>query len=472
MPVPRLTLEGLPGEPAIPPQAPSAPPATSSSPRVEAVAPSAFAPYAPKDRSFLRASGEVVLLELIPWSYSRFISRSEFAYISIDTVRENLETGFTYDRDAFVTDQSSHPFHGSLFFNAARSNGYSFWESGAFAFFGSFVWETGMESEPPAFNDLVNTTLGGMARGEIGHRLSTLLLDNTAHGSSRFWRELGGAVLNPVGAFNRLLDGDLNRKFENPPDRFPSRFVAHVDGFYRGRAGSGPDGEDTDQGGVTVAIRYGDPFDGERHRPYEFFELATDLTYPASGMISRIVSRGVLTDTELGSGGDTRQRLAAFLHFNYYDNAPSVYGSQELSLDHLLLGKVGRETELRTEAGVSVMPILGLQVDYLELAVPVFGRTFAYGPGAGVHASARLRRREIDLVTASWNLIWHSTLDGLGNHSRLHSLSVEGRLPLRGDRFSAGAGWGWAERLTTYDYFPTVLKSGTSVRLFGAVNFR
>jgi hypothetical protein len=329
-----------------------------------------------------------------------------------------------------------------------------------------------METEPPAFNDLVNTTLGGMARGEIGHRLSMLLRDNMAVGSSRFWRELGGAVLNPVGAFNRLLDGELSRTFPNPPDRFPSRFVATLDGFYQRRAGSGSEEEESNQGGVSVGIRYGDPFDGERHRPYEFFELTTEMAFPSSPMISRITSRGVLTDAELGEGGKARQRLALFLHFNYNDNDPVAYGSQQFSLDHLLLVKVGRETELRTEAGVSVMPIVGLAVDYEELAEPVFGRSFAYGPGAGVQASARLRRREIDLVTLSWDLIWHSTLDGLGNHSRLHSFAAEGRLPLFGERFSAGASWSWAERLTTYDAFPTVLKSGISVRLFGAVNFR
>jgi hypothetical protein len=471
MPVPRLTLEGLPGEAA----APTGGPASGSTPATRPVAAStspASSPDASKDRSFLRAAGEVVLIELIPWSYSRFVAKSDFAYISIDSVRENLETGFTYDRDAFITDQSSHPFHGSLFYNSARSNGYSFWESGAFAFFGSFAWEVGMETEPPAFNDLVNTTLGGMARGEIGHRLSMLLRDNMAVGSSRFWRELGGAVLNPVGAFNRLLDGELNRTFTNPPDRFPSRFVATLDGLYQRRSGSGSEGEDSDQGGLSVGIRYGDPFDGGRHQPYEFFELTTEITMPGSPSISRITSRGILADRELAEGGATRQRLAAFLHFNYYDNAPTAYGSQELSLDHLLLGKVGPQTELRTEAGVSVMPVVGLEVDYEELSVPVFGRSFAYGPGAGVHASARLRRREIDLVTLSWNLIWHSTLDGLGNHSRLHSISAEGRLPFHRDRFSVGASWSWAERLTTYDAFPTVLKSGTTVRLFGAVNFR
>src|SRR5262249_31560083 len=111
------------------------------------------------EKRFWRASGEVALLEVLPWSFNRYVSNAEFAHISLDTIKANFATGFTYDRDHFDTNQSSHPYHGSLFFNAARTNGYGFWESGAFTLAGSFLWEGFMEKEPPAINDLVNTTL-------------------------------------------------------------------------------------------------------------------------------------------------------------------------------------------------------------------------------------------------------------------------------------------------------------------------
>ena len=41
-----------------------------------------------------------------------------------------------------------------------------------------------------------------------------------------------------------------------------------------------------------------------------------------------------------------------------------------------------------------------------------------------------------------------------------------------GDMLSAGMGWSWSNRMTTYDLFPTVEKSGSAVRLFAAVTFR
>jgi hypothetical protein len=429
-----------------------------------------LAPYVPPKKSFAMAAGQLALMEVLPWSFSRFVSEAPFAYISVDTVRENLETGFTYDRDNFQTDQFSHPFHGSLFFGAARSNGYSFWESGAFAFAGSFVWEVGMESEPPAFNDLVNTTLGGMDRGEIAFRLGTLLRDNTSRGGERFWRELGAAVVDPMGAFNRLLRGELKGTFENPPGRIPSRFVFDVAGFYRSATEELADAEGGDQGGVEVRLRYGDPFDGERHKPYEWFDLVLDVVAP--GGITNVESRGVLADRAFGTEAGVPQRLALGLRYVYYDNGPISFGGQSFDLSHLALVKLGREAELRTEAGVSVFPMAAVAVDYEGVSDIFFGRSFDYGPAAAVQASARIRRREIDLVRASWSLLWQSTMDGVSRGSRVHSLSVEGRVPLFGDRFSAGAGWGWTERTTTYDRFPTVETSGSAVRLFAAVTFR
>src|SRR6478736_1119539 len=89
------------------------------------------------------------------------------------TVSENWHTGFVYDRDDFNTNQFSHPYHGSLYFDAARSNGFNYWESGLFTLAGSAIWECCMENTAPSINDLINTTLGGMTRGEISYRLAT-----------------------------------------------------------------------------------------------------------------------------------------------------------------------------------------------------------------------------------------------------------------------------------------------------------
>jgi hypothetical protein len=87
--------------------------------------------------------------------------------------------------------------------------------------------------------------------------LANMVLDNTASGSDRFWREVGGAVLNPVGSLNRLLRGEMTKDFPNPSDRFPGSFVMTGDVGYRHIEGGAAH---PDQGIATLTIGYGDPF--------------------------------------------------------------------------------------------------------------------------------------------------------------------------------------------------------------------
>ena len=90
-----------------------------------------------------------------------------------------------------------------------------------------------MENDRPSTNDVVNTTLGGMTRGEISHRMSVMILDNTASGGNRFLREVAAAVVNPVGAVSRLVHGDMTRDYPNPEERFPNSFSIAADIGYR-----------------------------------------------------------------------------------------------------------------------------------------------------------------------------------------------------------------------------------------------
>ena len=147
-------------------------------------------------KRFWTASLEVVLLDFAPFAFNRWLSKADFARITPAAIRANFVSGFTYDEDPFSTNPFAHAVHGAVYVSAARANGYDFWESGAFALLGSYLWECCSEIEPPAINDLVNTTLGGMVTGEISHRLSRMLLDNTAGGLERVFHELGVAAMD------------------------------------------------------------------------------------------------------------------------------------------------------------------------------------------------------------------------------------------------------------------------------------
>ena len=96
----------------------------------------------------LQATG----INLLVHGFDRFVMNEEFAKVNMHTIHKNFQKGFVWDNDQFSTNLFAHPYHGNLYYNAARSNGLSFWESAPYALGGSLMWEFCGEIEPPAIN--------------------------------------------------------------------------------------------------------------------------------------------------------------------------------------------------------------------------------------------------------------------------------------------------------------------------------
>ncbi len=153
---------------------------------------------------------ESICLNLALGSFN-YLTGSEFARIGPATIKHNFERGWSTDADGFLTNMFAHPFHGSIYYNLARSNGYNYWTSLAVGAIGSWQWEFFMENEPPAWNDWIMTSYGGSMIGEIFYRFSNLILDESATGSERVWREIGAGIFNPGRLFTRLVAGRTSR---------------------------------------------------------------------------------------------------------------------------------------------------------------------------------------------------------------------------------------------------------------------
>ena len=82
----------------------------------------------------------------------------------------NMEQGWVWDLDDFTVNQIGHPYQGNNYFNTGRANGLSFYESAAVTAFGSATWEYYGETNHASLNDFINTTLGGIALGEMFHQ--------------------------------------------------------------------------------------------------------------------------------------------------------------------------------------------------------------------------------------------------------------------------------------------------------------
>lgn len=119
--------------------------------------------------------------------YNRFIKKEDYAQTTMRSTIRNFKRGMVWDNDLFIMNMFAHPYHGNLYFNVARSNGMNFWESAPYALGGALMWEFFGESDPPAINDLIATTIGGVAIGEITHRVSDVLLDDRERGFRSFF---------------------------------------------------------------------------------------------------------------------------------------------------------------------------------------------------------------------------------------------------------------------------------------------
>lgn len=120
-----------------------------------------------RKKHFWKAAGETFGLNVGLWAFDRYVLKGHYSYISLKTIKANFKHGFDWDNDHLSTNMFAHPYHGSLYFNAGRANGFNFWQSELFALGGSAMWELFMESEYPSKNDIIATPIGGAALGEV-----------------------------------------------------------------------------------------------------------------------------------------------------------------------------------------------------------------------------------------------------------------------------------------------------------------
>ncbi len=431
--------------------------------------PSEAAAAAPRvQKRFWRATAEMIVVGYSPWLYSHYVLDADYADISMDSVRRNFEEGFVFDQDSFQTNQWGHPFQGSLYFNAGRENGFNFWESSLFTLVGDFGWEFFMESELPSYNDMVNTLFGGMSRGEMTYRLSNVIRDNRATGAERFWREFGAGIVNPVGFVDRLVFGDMWKKKDNPPDRFPNMLFVMVDGGYQhGREMSAH----PDQGYFSLILRQNDPHETEIKKPFDYFDLEGTMSLAKGPLLPYVTYRGLLAGWELKDDGDVHHMLAPTLSYNYFNNTASALGGQGLNLTLLSRWKLPEEFDLRTELSAQGFIFAGIQVDYEEDSINATGRNYDFGSGGGPKIDVRIRRHEVDWFKLSMSAGWFNTNDGISSENRLILVDAEARYPLMKDLY-AGLGWSFQERRTLYDHLPEVNQANSGIKVFLSWAFR
>ena len=368
------------------------------------------------DRAFMQTT----VSNIVVWGYDYAVLQAPWAQIGPETWQKNLEHGFVWDGAWFFTNQIMHPYHGSVYFNAARLNGFTFWESFPFAVYGSLMWELFMERDYPSLNDFITTPLAGTAMGEVTYRLSLSFLNSDATGYKKAAREVAAAILNPALLINRLVYGDDILK-RNPPYREKVSLI-----IYSGINRTGdeyPLFRRTPHPFVGFSLNYGNPYDErERYSPFDTFRIFSDwdLDYTNPGW--EIFASGILYGRKIYFPNGGRGIAGIYQHFDYLQNFVYKFASNG----------IGIGTEMRP---MQRMELFELQVHFYGIVLGALdsqythdtqGGEYIFGSGAAAKLGVQFIFDEFS-SSVFYYKYWFYTVRGADSHNTvgIFSFSVE-----------------------------------------------
>lgn len=334
----------------------------------------------------------------------------------------NMKSGFEWDINDWGTNQIGHPYQGSNYFTGARANGLGFYESAAVAAFGSATWEFYFENNLASFNDLINTTLGGIALGEVLHRTAWMVRAPLSEGRKK--RELIASIIDPIGGLTRMVNGDGKRVADKPPTMTPSsvRYTMAAGAMWQGD--SFKDVNDRALPFVDLALYYGTTREARSTVPYGSF----DAVFSLGAGVTQTGIRGRLFGTPFGG----RYQFNVLQTFDFIMNPAYDYGGQGVDLEVGMTRQIFSDTTLWM-AGAGGVTMLGA---VNTLATPPDGsaappRPYDYGPGFRWSGFIQMSRHTQPYFTIAYQGYHVAVVDGTRSNHVLQRLYLDARVPVR-----------------------------------------
>ncbi len=341
-----------------------------------------------------------------------------------DSWADNFKLGWEWDEDNFTTNMFAHPYHGSMYFNAGRSNGLNFWESSPLAFLGSWTWEYLGEAKRPSLNDFFNTSFGGIALGEMLHRVSASIRDNEARGTGRTLREIAALPFDPIGGFNRLIRGEWSKRFANPDEHNPGSYVLRVNLGVRFAEGLVQDSAEQ-MAVLLVDLISGDGFRHRYRKPFDVFGVR--MLISGDGGFDVLRASGRLFAKDLNDSMPRWRHIFQInQRFDYIDNPAHAVGGQSVELGIASRWRFGDGFGIRTGAYGDVILMGAIDAPGAGLGE----RYYDFGPGGGVRLELALERRNVRYFTVHGRSEYIHSVSGASADHIIAFVSFEGTLPL------------------------------------------
>ncbi|MFD2555874.1 DUF3943 domain-containing protein [Sphingobacterium tabacisoli] len=380
-----------------------------------------------RPKHFWRAGTEWFLAQAFPATFNRFITKDPYSYITFKNfINHQRLSAWDWDDNQFTTNQIDHPYHGQIYFNAFRSNGYNFYQSSLATFVGSYIWETAGETQHPAINDLVNTTFGGIILGEMTHRVSRNILARSRNGHNVVGNEIVALIVNPVNSLNRLLDGKWGKRVDNYYLADSSVISAEIDaGFRRFDA---KEGDFLSKGKDSFYTRLRFKYSNGDHnykRPFDQFSVNLEAGSGDSTFINAVNVHALLYGARFFKSQKGEHYGTLNAHYDFYNNDAFFYGAQSLNYNWLSEFSYKKENKLNLSLGVGAVLLAAVPDPYLLYGA---SRNYNYGSGASYRFKGDLSLLNRLLFTADYNGGVFYTISGTPSYYILHAATVEGSL--------------------------------------------
>jgi hypothetical protein len=351
--------------------------------------------------------------------FNRYVTKADYAYVNTETWRKNLTSKPEWDTDEFRINFIGHPYQGTLYFNAARSQGYNYWQSLPFAVAGSLTWEYLGENTLPSYNDMIYTPINGAALGEILYRVSSNILDDRTTGRERIAREVAAGLINPVRGLNRLLQGKTSQVTNKEMYEKDPMNITLFAGVHRlNRDENNAFGKGRTNAMLNVQLDYGNQF--EASKPFDLFRLRAEFTGgnadTVGGTISNITGYGML----LGKNkqlGKVDILTGLFQYYDYWDNRNFVLGALGFGGGVFTKAPLSQEINLYTNAHVGVIPLAG---NSTRSAPDTFGqRDYIFANGFQGKIESTLSLGKYASAAFVYYHFWIDTFEGLSGSNSI-----------------------------------------------------
>lgn len=289
----------------------------------------------PTPLNHVLAFGEALTSNVALALINRYIRKAPYAYISWDSIYKNLTNSWVWDQDEFAVNHFGHPYQGSYYYIAGAANNLPFWESALVTITGSATWELFAETETPSYNDIIATTMGGIALGEILHRL---------HFATKSMPILS-FLLSPMDSINTLITG---KPANTPNGSIYAMDTTMLFGFMADSltiAGNTYSGEKIFRPfylGAGIHLIYGDPYALVTTTPFTHFTLNLKGSIAKDYYDVSLFTDGVLLSFAPWERKNIKTTMGLTLHYdaiissdlNYSANSLAFTTKQNINLPH------------------------------------------------------------------------------------------------------------------------------------------